>query len=134
MKTAFCLLNHELTENQVSELRKEYSVSNIIYPDSNLSGIWSQIPATQKLNKTPIYAVVDWLAAAQAGDVVIIQGEVGSTFMLVDYALKKKLIPIHAVSKRVSKEVRVGEQVQKQNIFEHVCFREYEYYSDNSED
>jgi hypothetical protein len=128
MRTAFCLINHILTENQITELHEKYSISNINYPESKLSEIWSQIPITQKLDKTSIYAAVDWLEAAKAGDVVIIQGEPGSTFMLVDYALKKKLIPIHAVSKRVSKEVREGEQVQKQNIFEHICFREYEYY------
>ena len=129
MKTAFCLINHQLTDNQIKELYEKYSVSNIRYPDSQLSEIWSQIPATHKLDKAPVYSVVNWLETALHGDVVIIQGEVGSTFMLVDYALKNKLIPIHAVSKRISKEVRIGEQVQKQNIFEHICFREYEYYS-----
>lgn len=55
-----------------------------------LAEIWSQIPVTPKLDKTPVYAAADWLETAQPGDVVIIQGEVGSTFMLVDYALKNK--------------------------------------------
>ena len=129
MKTAFCLINHQLTENQITELQEKYSVSNIRYPEHTLSELWSQIPTTQELDTTPIYAVVDWLGSAQSGDVFIIQGEAGSTFMLVDYALKNGLIPLHAVSKRVSKEIRVGEQIQKQNVFEHVCFRKYEYYS-----
>lgn len=129
MKTAFCLINHQLTENQITELREKYSVSNIKYPEPALSQVWAQIPATQHLDMKPINSVIEWLADAKAGDLVIIQGEYGSTFLLVDYAMKNKLVPLHAVSKRIAKEIRVGEQVQKQNVFEHVCFRVYEYYS-----
>ena len=129
MKTAFCLINHQLTENQITELRENYSVSNIKYPEPALSQAWAQIPATQQLDMKPINSVIEWLADAKAGDLVIIQGEYGSTFLLVDYTMKNKLVPLHAVSKRISKEIRVGEQVQKQNVFEHVCFRAYEYYS-----
>ena len=69
--------------------------------------------------------VVDWLAAAQAGDVLIVQGEFGATFMIVEYALKKGLVPVHAVTKRVAQESRAGEIVRRQYIFEHVCFRKY---------
>jgi hypothetical protein len=48
--------------------------------------------------------------------------------MIVDYALKNKLIPVHAVTKRVAKESREGEIVHREYIFEHVCFRKYKYF------
>ena len=30
MSQAFCLLNHELTQNQIKELKEEFNVSQII--------------------------------------------------------------------------------------------------------
>ena len=125
---AYCLLNHELTENQIKELAEKYDCSKIIYPDENLTSAWSQIPTTVKPNKMIITKVTDWLKSAVEFDVLIIQGEYGSTFTLVDYALKNRLIPLYAVTKRTVEETRVGETVTRNAIFQHVCFREYEYF------
>ena len=130
MSKAFCLLNHTLTEIQIKELKEEFGAPEIVYPSEELSKKWSQIPATRELDMTPIQEVIEWLSAAQTSDVLIIQGEFGSTFMLVDYALKRGLIPVHAVTKRVAQEVRIGEKIQKQHTFEHVCFRRYAYYAE----
>ncbi|MCR4938720.1 MAG: hypothetical protein K5930_01265 [Treponemataceae bacterium] len=125
---AYCLLNHELTENQEKELSSKYNCTKIIYPAEELKAAWSQIPAVDRIDRNVIRSVTDWLDGAEKGDVLIIQGEFGSTFMIVDYALRKELIPLHAVTKRVATEKRDGEKVQRQYIFEHVCFRPYEYY------
>ena len=128
MKKAYCLLNHNLTERQLAELRDSFAVCDVLYPSEELSRLWSQVPATKRLDTSVIESIIGWLTSARKGDLLIVQGEAGSTFMMVDYALKTGLIPLHAVTKRVAQEVRSGEQVQKQHIFEHVCFREYEYY------
>lgn len=128
MSKAFCLLNHELTQNQINELKNKYSIKEIIYPEKNLTTKWSQIPAIEELSMDIISSVVQWLSSAQENDVLIIQGEFGSTFMIVDYALKNKLIPVHAVTNRVAKESREGETVHREYIFEHVCFRKYKYF------
>ena len=58
------------------------------------------------------------------------EGEMGSVFMLVDYALKNGLIPLHAVSERktVEKKNEDGTSI-KTAIFEHVCFRWYDSYN-----
>ncbi len=128
MSKAFCLLNHQLTENQKSELKEKYNISQIIYPTEELSKRWSQIPTTENIDMSIIFEIVDWLSDAEKKDVLIIQGEFGSTFMMVDYALKHDLIPVHAVTTRIAQESRDGEIVKRQYIFEHVCFRKYEYY------
>jgi hypothetical protein len=60
----------------------------------------------------------------------IIQGEFGAAFAMTDYALLQGLIPVHALTRRVSREVREGEVVKKTYIFEHVCFRSYRYFRD----
>ncbi len=128
MSKAYVLLNHELTQNQIKELKSKYLVEEIVYPEKNLTTKWSQIPAIEELSMDVICSVVKWLSSAQENDVLIIQGEFGSTFMIVDYALKNKLIPVHAVTKRVAKESREGETVHREYIFEHVCFRKYKYF------
>ena len=89
--------------------------------------MWSQIPAVEEIDMNVINAVINWLSSANQNDVLIVQGEFGSTFMVVDYALKKNLIPVHAVTKRIAQETREGEIVKRQYVFEHVCFRRYKY-------
>ena len=128
MANVYCLLNHELTGKQIAELEEKYGASRILYPAPSLSESWAQVPVTQVLDKGCIWAATDWLSSAKAGDVLVVQGEFGSTFMIVDYALNKGLVPLHAVSKRVAKEQREGELVHRQYVFEHVCFRKYERY------
>ena len=128
MSKAFCLLNHELTENQKNELSTDFLASEIIYPSEEISKLWSQIPASSTVDRTIIKKIADWLSSAEKKDVLIVQGDFASTFIIVDFALKNGLIPICATTKRVAKESRQGETVKREYIFEHVCFRKYEYY------
>ena len=128
MSQAFCLLNHELTQNQIKELKVEFDVSQIIYPSKELSQLWSQIPPSKRTDKTIINKIIPMLEFAKKDDVLIVQGDFASTFMIVDFALKNELIPICATTKRIAKESRQGEVVKREYIFEHVCFRKYEYY------
>ncbi|MCR5064118.1 MAG: hypothetical protein K6A89_12635 [Treponema sp.] len=111
-----------------NELLEKYSCDKIIYPSKELAAVWSQIPAVPENDRTVIKAVTAWLDSAEEKDVLVIQGEFGATFIMVDYALKNKMIPLHAVTKRVETEQRDGEIVHRQYVFEHVCFRRYEYY------
>lgn len=128
MPKTFCLLNHELTQKQVAELDECFASKEIVYPDEKLSKLWSQIPPEEN-NAGIIKEVVFWLKNnATAGDVFIIQGEFGSTFTLVDYALKSGLIPVYATTRRIAKETREGETVRREYIFEHVCFKKYGYF------
>ncbi len=131
MLKTFCLLNHSLTQKQITELRDNFSSDKIIYPDEKLSACWSQIPP-EKESQNVVVKVVDWLksSGASEGDLFIVQGEFGSTFSLVDFALKNRLVPLYATTRRVAKESRAGETVKREYIFEHVCFKKYKYYSE----
>ena len=74
--------------------------------------------------------VILWLKNTNKNDVLIVQGEFGSTFMIVDFALKNNLIPLYATTKRIAKENIEGEIVHREYIFEHVCFKEYKYFGE----
>lgn len=128
MKKCFCLLNHSLTENQIKELETNFEVDEILYPSEKIQTNWAQIKTDKNLDYDLIQEICIWLKMAAAGDVLIIQGEFGTTFCLVDFALKMGLIPLHAVTKRVAKEEINGETVTRHYVFEHFCFRKYEYF------
>lgn len=126
----YCLLNHSLTGNQLAELQEKYGAGEVLYPDERLAATWAQVPVTPVLDRGVIQAVTGWLSAAKEGDVLVVQGEFGSTFMIVDYALGRGLVPLHAVARRIALEHREGEKVLRQYVFEHVCFRRYERFPD----
>lgn len=129
MPRTFCLLNHQLTRKQVGELETIFHSEEILYPSTELSAMWSQIDPEKDTNEI-VQKVIDWLAVTQKGDFLIVQGEFGTTFKLVDYALKNGLVPIYATTRRVAKEVRDGERIHREYIFEHVCFKRYAYFAE----
>ena len=133
MPKGFCLLNHQLTERQIEELKNRYKCEKIIYPSQEFSAKWAQIPPSLVLDLQVIKSIVDWLSSAKENDVFVVQGEYGSTFALVDYALKKNLIPIYSVTKRIAKEEKEGEKITRHYVFEHECFRQYSYFKDLEE-
>ncbi|AEF81047.1 CRISPR-associated protein Csx20 [Leadbettera azotonutricia] len=130
MPTAYCLLNHALTENQKAELANDFGCENCIYPSEELKALWSAVPTDKFLTQAHLEPFASWLSEAKADDVVVLQGEFGMTFALVDYALGRRLVPVHAVTKRIAKEERDGELVHRSYVFEHVCFRRYKRYSE----
>jgi hypothetical protein len=131
MPIAYCLLNHAITENQKAELSNDFDCGNCVYPSEELKAQWSAVPTDKVLTQAYFAPFIEWLSEAKADDdVVVLQGEFGMTFALVDYALGRGLIPVHAVTKRVVKEEIDGERVYKNYVFEHVCFRQYRRFSE----
>jgi len=125
MSNCYVLLNHNLTDKQTNELQRIYHVSNIVLPGKELTAAWKQAPLVSELQPKHFKSFVNWLSKAVEGDLFVIQGEAGLTFALVDYALARGLIPLHAVTKRTANETKDGEKVTRELIFEHICFREY---------
>lgn len=130
MPRVYCLINHELTHTQLAQLKKLFGVSKIVYPPERIKKLWADIPPEPDYNKDILRLITTWLEESAAGDLFFIQGDFGFTFTLVDYAIRKKLIPVYAATKRIETEQYDGEKVTRQYIFEHVCFRKYRHYSD----
>ena len=87
MKKAYVLLNHELTLKQVEELKQKFLVDKIVYPPKEITVSWLQINPEGE-NCRIIKNVILWLKNTNKNDVMIVQGEICSTFMIVDFALK----------------------------------------------
>ena len=132
MPRVFCLINHELTPRQVDELYTSFKAESNIFPPAPIASLWKDIPVVEEFTLAMFDPIIDWLQDANPGDVLVIQGEFGATFTIVDFALQNGLIPVSAVTKRIVQETREGEKVVKNNFFEHICFRKYSYYKDLS--
>jgi hypothetical protein len=131
---AYSLLNHVLTASQIGELENNFGVKRIMYPEPELGAAWGDIPTEKTLTADHLLPFSRWLTAAAKGDVVILQGEAGATFALVDLCLSRGLVPLHSVTRRIARESREGEKVLRSHVFEHVCFRRYRYYAGISPD
>jgi len=124
---SYILLNHTLTTNQTQELKEKFGVSDIILPPQEISDLWQQIPTDAEINKKLLNPILNWLLTTKHGDILVIQGEFGASFAIIDWALSRGLTVLHSVTERMATESRSGEVVQRSYVFEHVRFREFVY-------
>ena len=130
MKKLAKLLNHDLTREQQADLNKNYDIQTIIPLPADLQSIWSQVDPRDELNYETLDAFTAWIVEnLNVGDYLIIQGEYGLTFCLVDFALNKGFVPIYATTERIYAETRKQDgSIENKHIFKHVTFKEYRRY------
>jgi hypothetical protein len=109
-----------------------FGAEHIIYAPPQTVVLWSAIPTESEISKAHLEPFTAWLQEGKEGDIVVLQGEYSATFALVDFALGRGMIPVCAVTERIAREEREGEKVRREYIFEHICFRKYQYFKDLS--
>ena len=124
MKTLFTLINHTLTSEQEEDARKNLNVDKII---NIADAMWSDIDPSEKSIIKFVEVYKDKLKKqAKAGDVLLVQGDFGSTYNMIRFAKNMGLIAVYATTNRiVSEQVENGKVVIKRE-FKHARFREYE--------
>ena len=131
MPFAFIIMNHELTGEQANELFSRYKIDGIFSLPPALQPLWENVSPSGELDITKLSQIIDWLKrSGRSGDYVLIQGEFGATYYIVNACFKEGFIPIYATSKRIYKEEKQNDgSVKREHIFKHVNFRKYkEYY------
>lgn len=127
-KRMLLLFSHQLTPMQEDDAKRMWAVDEFIYLPESLQSIWSDIsPDLESLESTlePIKAFVKEVSSK--GDLILIQGDFGASYMMVNYAKVCALISVYATTYRVVEEyMKEGKKVKK-SIFEHGRFRIYEY-------
>ncbi len=133
MKTLFLIFSHKLTIEQQKEAKNGLKIEKIVYLPENLQKIWSNIEAKDELKTEKLKEITKWLEkTAQKEDYILIQGEFGATFFLVDFCFQSNLIPIYATSKRIYEEkINDDGTVERKHIFKHVNFRRYRKYQND---
>jgi len=128
MRQVFLLFSHQLTPPQVDELKNRYKVDKIVHLPAKLQDLWSNIPPDLSSIKGYLQDVLTWLKQnSNPGDLVLVQGEFGAVFLVVNFCLKEGLVPIYATTKRkVTEDILDNGTIQVSRKFAHVRFREFE--------
>ena len=110
MKKIILLFSHTLTEPQVKELKENWDCEEIIY-----------MPDKLKNNQFKKFL----LDNLQKDDYVLIQGEWGLTYNMINFAKENNFIPLYAGTTRKVTEHKEGDKVIKNSVFSHTTFKKY---------
>ena len=127
MTTLFLLFNHSLTDFQKADAQNSLNVENIENPPEDVRNLWSKIPADIENIFYFLSPVRQWLDEnAKERDILLVQGDFGATYLMVDFALKSKLTPVYSTTARsvIEKELENG-HVNIEHHFCHVRYRRY---------
>lgn len=123
----FLLFSHNLTEDQVVEAQQNFKVEKFIEFPEDIRKLWSNIPPEGDINTESLKKIKIFIENNKSDrDYVLIQGDFGATYMMVNWCFDNNLIPIYATTKRgyTSEETDDGSIINK-HIFKHVNFRLY---------
>ena len=126
MKQLFLLFSHTLTPTQERDAKESLGVTNFVALPSNLQTLWSNIPP--QLTKLDDYLapLKEYIRnESKEGDVVLIQGDFGGCYEMVNYVKSLGLKAVHSTTTRDVVEKTVDGKVVKTSVFEHVLFREF---------
>lgn len=119
----FVLINHNLTEEQKDQALKTFGIEDIV---NITDDAWSSInPSDENILCALSAYKKELMLEANAGDVLLVQGDFGATYNMINFAKNIGLKTIYATTKRVVQELIMdGKSVTKRE-FKHEKFREY---------
>jgi CRISPR-associated Csx2 family protein len=127
-KTVVSILSHKLLNSQVDELKNTWNVEKIIYLPEKLKSDWCNVNPSDDLEDDS--NLLDRLREfildnTNQEDYIIVQGEWGMTFTIVNMCFELNRVPIYATTERKTKETVKDGQVHSEKVFEHIRFRKY---------
>ncbi len=121
MKKIVLLFSHVLTKVQEDELKNVWNCEKIIYMPDNLKNNWMNVFENVDIEQFKKFL----LDTLEKNDYVLIQGEWGLTYKMINFAKENEFIPLYAGTVRKVKESKIGNIVKKESIFEHTKFKKY---------
>ena len=127
MKKIFLLFSHNLTQIQIDDAKNNLDIEKFVSLSQDLQELWSNIPSDLIFIKEYLLPFKNFLTEnSNFGDVVLIQGDFGAVYQMVNFANDLGLKAVYATTTRVIEEIVIDEKTVKKSIFEHRRFREYE--------
>ena len=126
MKKFIVLMSHDMSDIQKNDAYENLKVAEIIEAPAEIKAIWGNVDPISDLDISKLDKVISWIKnISEKGDYILVQGEFGATFYIVDYCFKSNLIPVYATSIRRVEETREGERVLTNRVFVHEGYRQY---------
>ena len=128
MHRMLLLLSHKLTEDQKENANTALGVHEFLALPDDLQKLWIQITPTKHVLREYLEPIRSWINEnAGHSDYVLIQGDFGAVYLMVNYAFSVGRIPVYATTERVVVEKRMPDNaVKSERIFKHKMFRKYE--------
>ena len=123
----FLIFNHELTHSQEEDAIATLGIRSISDLPPDLKALWRQIPAELPALHDYLAPIMTWLEThGEKGDYVLIQGDFGACYNLVNFTFHIGLIPIYSTTERKVVEERGADgTVKMTHQFKHRIFRRY---------
>ncbi len=127
MSDLILIFNHTITPVQEEQAKEELGVENIVVPPQDIRTLWTAVPPAAEALVPFLQPVVSWLDQnVNKGDFVLIQGDFGACYLMVQHALKKEYIPVYSTTERKAVERQLTDGgIQVTHTFRHVYFRKY---------
>lgn len=126
----FLLFSHKLTSDQIKEAKERFNIDEFMYLPDCLQSIWSDVPPHGEISENYLDDIKEFILS-NAGDTnyVLVMGEYGLTYSMVNWCFDNGYIPFYATTRRIyeSKENEDG-SVNNIHVFKHVSFRKYKKY------
>ena len=93
----------------------------------DLKALWRQIPPDLTEIDNYLEPVKTWLARQSAeSDFVLIQGDFGACYIMVQFAFEKGLVPVYSTTRRKAVEEHGNDgSIKLVHQFKHQIFRKY---------
>lgn len=123
----FLVFSHKLTDIQIQSARNDLDIRNFQYLPENLQYIWSHIPPHESDIDPYLKEIINWIEeVVGTEDVVLVQGDFGATYKVVNYCKSKGLKVVYSTTKREAIEEKDEDGVISiTHKISHVIFREY---------
>lgn len=127
MPNLFLVFNHRFTPQQENDARISLGVGRIVSLPATLQQRWSDIPPDFPEIGAFLEPFKEWLSSeARDGDYILIQGDFGACYLMVNFALERKLVPIYSTTDRLAiEEQQENGAVKLVHHFQHQAFRKY---------
>ena len=127
MKKLILLFSHNLTTDQITEINNKLNIEEFISLPDNLQKLWSNFPPEGEFPCEIADKFIYFLEKySDKKDYILIQGEFGLVYYIVNWCFDNERIPIYATSKRVFFEEKYSNgEIKNIHIFKHINFRKY---------
>ena len=121
------MFNHQLTAVQKADAITTLEVADFITLPEDLQRLWSDVPPALEVLHDYLQPFEQWLmSSAKRGDYVLIQGDFGACYLMVNFALGGDLLPIYSTTRREALEEHHPDgSVTMMHHFRHGIFRKY---------
>jgi hypothetical protein len=108
MKSLHLLFNHRLTPEQEADAKASLGVERFVYLPEALQKLWSQVPASDVNLIIYLEPIKIWIESAKSDDYVLIQGDYGAAFHLINYCIEGNYgIPVYSTTERQTQEIKL---------------------------